>query len=80
MAGSIIGCSVQVWKNDSEAVSRILIRPKDKQPVYHYQCQAFTPGINLTLATNKSLSVHCEFPPGRQIYLYSLNLARFRYS
>ena len=52
--------SLQVWRNESEAVSRILIRPRDKLPVYHYQCQANTPGINLTLTTNKSITVHCE--------------------
>ena len=67
MAGSIIGCSLQVWRNDSEAVSRILIRPRDKQPVYHYQCQAATPGINLSLTANKSISVHCQSPPSRLV-------------
>ena len=74
MARSIIGCSLQVWRNDSEAVSRILIRPRDKQPVLTYQCQAYTPGINLTLTANKSISVHCELPALREIYFYFTEL------
>ena len=70
MAGSIIGCSLQVWRNDSEAVSRILIRPRDKHPVITYHCQASTPAIDLTLTANKSLSVDCEFAAVRQINFY----------
>ena len=74
MAGSIIGCSLQVWRNDSEAVSRILIRPRDKQPVLTYQCQAYTPGINLTLTANKSLSLHCKLPALRNLGFYLTEL------
>ena len=46
---------------DSEAVSRVRIKPRDKRPVYRYECLASTPGINLTLSHTKSISLHCEY-------------------
>ena len=51
----------QVRGEESEAVSRIKVQPREKRPVYQYECQAQTPGINITTSHTKSLSLHCEY-------------------